>query len=67
MNTPGARVYNWNIVAEALAKFNYHIDKDIKDLIVAGDEDMILQTLKDVYKMIMRFNRVRLGQELVMK
>jgi len=58
MNTPGARVYNWNIITEALAKFNYIIDKDIKDLIVAGDEDMAIDTLKDVYKMLMRFNKV---------
>jgi hypothetical protein len=58
MNTPGARVYNWNIIAESLSKFNYTIDKDIKDLIVAGDEDMILATLKDVYKLVMRFNKV---------
>ncbi len=59
-NTPGAKVYNWNIVVEALAKMNYRVDADIKALIIAGDEDMILEVLKEVYRFIMKFNKVQL-------
>lgn len=57
-NTPGARVYNWNIIVEALAKMNYRIDTDIKGLIIAGDEDMVLEVLKEIYRFIMKFNKV---------
>ena len=57
-NSAGARVYNWNIIIDALGKMNYRVDGDIKTLIIAGDEDMILEVLKEVHRLIMKFNKV---------
>jgi hypothetical protein len=40
-NTPATRLYNWNIIAEAMKRLNFRLDNDIKSLIVGGDIDMI--------------------------
>lgn len=52
MISPAARLYNWNIIADSLSAFGYHIDPDIKSLIVAGDVDMIAEVIKDLYIMM---------------
>lgn len=52
MSSPAAKLYNWNIIADSLSRFGYHIDPDIKSLIVAGDVDMIAEVLRDLFIMI---------------
>ena len=49
-STPAAKLYNWNIICEALKKMNIAVDQDIKSLVVAGDLDLINELLREVYK-----------------
>ena len=37
INTPSARLYNWNILSECFKKLNIYLEPDIKSLIIAGD------------------------------
>ena len=48
--TPASKLYNWNIICEALKKMNIAVDQDIKSLVVAGDLDLINELLREVYK-----------------
>lgn len=52
ISSPAAKLYNWNIVADALSKFGYNLEPDIKSLIVAGDVDMIAELLRDLFIMM---------------
>lgn len=36
-STPAARVYNWNILSDAMKKMGMSLDSDIKGLVVSGD------------------------------
>lgn len=45
-NTPATKLFNWNIVLKELEKLGISIDSDSRGLIIAGDVDMILDTLK---------------------
>ncbi len=47
--TPPGRLYNWNIIQEALEKLDIIVDNDVKSLIVARDNDMIDEVLKQIY------------------
>ena len=47
--TPASRLYNWNLLADAMKKLGMSLDTDIKSLIVAGDFDMINELLKDIH------------------
>ena len=49
-STPASKLYNWNIICEALKKMNVAVDQDIKSLVVAGDLDLINELLREVYK-----------------
>ena len=48
--TPASKLYNWNLICEALKKLNIIIDQDVKSLIVAGDLDLINEVLREIYK-----------------
>ena len=46
--TPAARLYNWNVLTQALELFGIDVDADTKSLIIAGDRDMITEILKSM-------------------
>jgi len=48
-STPASRLYNWNILSEAMKKMGITLDSDIKGLIVSGDTQMLAEILKDIY------------------
>ena len=37
LNSPAAKIYNWNILTQVFRKFNVTVDPDVKSLIVSGD------------------------------
>jgi hypothetical protein len=49
INSPTARLYNWNLLTERLKRIGIELDADIKSLIVGGDLEMVSEVLKDVY------------------
>ncbi|EAR95077.2 hypothetical protein TTHERM_00640050 (macronuclear) [Tetrahymena thermophila SB210] len=49
-NTAASRLYNWNILTDAMKKMGITLDQDIKSLIVAGDTQMLAEVLKDIYE-----------------
>jgi hypothetical protein len=46
--TPGVKLFNWNILQDAFQKINLPLDNDIKNLIVQGDTEMMNELLKDM-------------------
>jgi len=48
-NTQTIRHYNWNILTNLYQEIGITIDKDIKNLIVSGDLEIINEFLKDIY------------------
>ena len=48
-NTPTIRHYNWNILTNLFQEIGISVDKDIKNLIVQGDAEIINEFLKDIY------------------
>lgn len=54
--SPSSKLYNWNLVCENLKKIDLTIEKDVKDLIVAGDTDMINEVLRDIYEKSKKIN-----------
>lgn len=49
-NTTASRLYNWNLLTDAMKKMGISLDSDIKSLIVAGDTQMLAEVLKDIYE-----------------
>lgn len=47
-NTPAIKVYNWNLVRNAFGKLGIEINKDMKELIIAGDGQIVSELLKDI-------------------
>ncbi|CAG9333687.1 unnamed protein product [Blepharisma stoltei] len=45
-----AKLYNWNIIVQALQLLGVTIDPDTKSLIVAGDREMITEVLEQIYQ-----------------
>jgi hypothetical protein len=43
-----SKLYNWNVLVPALAKYNIHLDSDTKALIVAGDLDVAVTIMKEL-------------------
>jgi hypothetical protein len=41
LNSPAAKIYNWNLLTQAFRKFNVTVDSDAKSLIVVGDQETI--------------------------
>ena len=50
INTPTARLYNWNLLTEKLKRIGIDLDSDIKSLIVGGDLEMISEIVKDIFE-----------------
>ena len=50
MNTPAAKLFNWNKLQDIYRKhLNIILDQDLKSLIVAGDSMMINDFLKEIF------------------
>ncbi|OMJ70384.1 hypothetical protein SteCoe_31656 [Stentor coeruleus] len=47
--TPAAKLYNWNILSQALQLFNINLDPDTKSLIIGGDREMLIEVLNQLY------------------
>eukprot|EP01012_Entosiphon_sulcatum_P031905 TRINITY_DN40626_c0_g1_i1.p1 TRINITY_DN40626_c0_g1~~TRINITY_DN40626_c0_g1_i1.p1 ORF type:complete len:609 (-),score=105.71 TRINITY_DN40626_c0_g1_i1:25-1851(-) len=47
-STAQARLYNWNLLQSMLQQRGYKLENDVKTLIVAGDTEILLDTLRDV-------------------
>lgn len=47
--TPAAKLYNWNVLSQALQLFNIHLDPDTKSLIIGGDREMLIEVLNQLY------------------
>ena len=50
LSTPAIKLYNWNLVSEAMMRVGIPLDNDIKGLIVNGDTEMLVEALKDIYQ-----------------
>lgn len=48
--TPAAKLYNWNILTQVLAMFNIPLDPDTKSLIIAGDREMLIEVLSQIFE-----------------
>ncbi|OMJ86867.1 hypothetical protein SteCoe_11498 [Stentor coeruleus] len=48
--TPAAKLYNWNILSQALQLFNINLDPDTKSLIIGGDREMLIEVLNQLYE-----------------
>lgn len=44
-----SKLYNWNVLVQALDAFGIVIDPDTKALIVAGDQEMVVEVLSQIY------------------
>ncbi|CAG9316961.1 unnamed protein product [Blepharisma stoltei] len=49
VNSPSGKLYNWNVLIPALELFSIHVDPDTKSLIIAGDRDMLIEVLNQIY------------------
>lgn len=49
LNTPVAKLYNWNALLPELKARGVHVDADMKVLIVAGDSDIVLDVVKQLH------------------
>lgn len=57
--SPSSKLYNWNLIYENLKKLNINIDKDVKALIAAGDNDMINDILHELHKKFKKRSNVK--------
>lgn len=48
-STPASLTYNWNLIADILKQLNVTVDKDIKELIIGGDTEMIQDLLREIH------------------
>jgi len=49
LNTPVAKLYNWNQLLPSLRERGVQVDADMKVLIVAGDTDIVLDVLQQLH------------------
>lgn len=49
VKTPASKLYNWKILSTALENFGLVIDSDTRSLIIAGDRDMVVDVLQQIY------------------
>ena len=49
VQTPVARLYNWNILLPLLHHRGVEVDADMKVLIVAGDDDIVIDVLNQLH------------------
>lgn len=50
VNTPVAKLYNWNVLLPKLRQLGIDVDQDMKVLIVAGDLDMVVDLLEQLQR-----------------
>ena len=48
--SPSIRLGNWNYIAKTIRSIGVEIDADTKALIVAGDSDVVLDILMQIYQ-----------------
>ena len=48
--TPAAKLYNWNVITKALDAYDVHEEDDVKNLIVAGDLQLLVELLEQIRK-----------------
>ena len=56
LNSPSAKIYNWNLLVQVFRNFSVTVDPDVKSLIVAGDNEMILELLKELHATTITWN-----------
>jgi len=49
LNTPVAKLYNWNLLLPELRERGVQVDADMKVLIVAGDTDIVLDVIRQLH------------------
>jgi hypothetical protein len=42
-HTPAAKLFNWNLIIKELDKLNVPVDEDTRNLIIAGDLEMVAE------------------------
>ncbi|KAL4446642.1 hypothetical protein ABPG74_005580 [Tetrahymena malaccensis] len=48
MNSPAARLYNWNVLQECFRRLQINLETETKSLIIAGDQDQLSDFIKDI-------------------
>ena len=48
-SAPSGKLYNWNVISQALETLGVTLDPDTKSLIVAGDREMLLEVLQQIH------------------
>ena len=48
--TPAAKLYNWNLIIDALKTFEINVEEDVKNLIIGGDLQFIVELLEQIKK-----------------
>ncbi|KAL4496244.1 hypothetical protein ABPG72_012981 [Tetrahymena utriculariae] len=48
INSPAARLYNWNILQECFRRLQINLETETKSLIIAGDQDQLSDFIKDI-------------------
>ena len=57
--TPAAKLFNWNVVKTALQSYGVRLSDDEKSLVVAGDQQIIVEVLKNIRETTKRFGLER--------
>eukprot|EP01060_Flectonema_neradi_P030412 TRINITY_DN4416_c0_g1_i1.p1 TRINITY_DN4416_c0_g1~~TRINITY_DN4416_c0_g1_i1.p1 ORF type:complete len:1574 (+),score=568.59 TRINITY_DN4416_c0_g1_i1:88-4809(+) len=47
--SPAIRKFNWDILSQLLRSFGFDLEEDAKDLVVAGDTEILRQTLEEIH------------------
>jgi len=47
-NLPASRLHNWNLVAAFLQQVEFPLDSEVKNLIIAGDDQAVSQLLREL-------------------
>ena len=48
--TPAAKLYNWNLIIDVLKTFEINVEEDVKNLIIGGDLQFIVELLEQIKK-----------------
>ena len=50
IKSPAAKLYNWKVLSSALSSLGITVDPDSRSLIVAGDRQIVIEVLKQIYE-----------------
>lgn len=50
VKSPASKLYNWKILSTALDEFGIKVDPDSRSLIIAGDREIVIEILKQIYQ-----------------